>query len=156
MKKPRKNKKRNLLKGLRPALDNVVLYSAHCFDEMQIIGIKTRAIHKAIFNQNHKWQIMLLTFCVDDEGNQYADTFLPDIPICNSKEAQNICDPISAKMIKSLNSKHFICSGWYAVLNGKIDLEAAREDIIKLFADAGAYDREICNLAWNMRPENEK
>tara|TARA_R110000850_G_scaffold11976_4_gene40722 strand:- start:6746 stop:7213 length:468 start_codon:yes stop_codon:yes gene_type:complete len=154
--KNRKNKKRNMLKGLRPALENVVLYSAHCFDEMQVKGIRSPAVHKAIFNQNHSWQIMLLTFCVDGNGKKYSDMFIPDIPVCNSKEAQLICDPISEKMISKLNPKHFICSGWYAVLSDKIDLNVMLPDIKEMFYAAGAFDRNICNLAWSMRPESEK
>lgn len=154
--KSRKNKKRNPLKALRPALDNVVLYSAHCFDEMQVIGIKSPAVHKAIFNMQHKWNIMLLTFCDDGHGNQYADTRVPDLPVCKSKKAQELCDPISEKMIRNHNPKHFVCSGWYAVLTDKFDLMRHREMIIDLFRQAGAFDRQVCNLAWSMRPEEEK
>ena len=153
--KSRKGKKRNPLKALQPALDNVVLYSAHCFDEMQIIGIKNRAIHQAIFNQAHKFNIMLLTFC-SDGASQWVDTFIPSLPPCKSKEAQDICDPISAKMIAAHNPKHFICSAWYCTLTDKIDLKGMEQDIIELFKSAGAFDRQICGLAWNMRPENEK
>ena len=153
--KTRKNKKRNMLKGLRPALENVVLYSAHCFDEMQVIGIKTPAVHKAIFSQEHKFNIMLLTFC-NDGHTTWADTFIPDIPVCKSREAQAIADPISDKMIAAHNPKHFISSGWYCVLTNKIDLKAMESDIIELFRQAGAFDRVICDLAWSMRPENEK
>ena len=153
--KNRKNKKRNLMKSLQPALENVVLYSAHCFDEMQVKRVKSPAIHKAIFNQNHKFNIMLLTFC-NDGRTTWADTFMPDIPPCKSREAQDICDPISDKMIAALNPKHFVCSGWYCVLTDKIDLKAMESDIIEMFRQAGAFDRTICNLAWAMRPENEK
>ena len=153
--KSRKNKKRNLLKSLQPALENVIIYSAHCFDQMQVKGIATPAVHQAIFNQNHKWQIMLLTFC-NDGALTWVDTFMPTIPICNSKAAQLVCDPISDKMIAELNPKHFICSGWYAVLTDKIDLLAMKADIVEMFRGAGAFDRNVCNLAWSMRPENEK
>ena len=156
MKKSRSGKKRNPLKALRPALDNVVLYSAHCFDEMQVIGIKTPSVHKAIFNMQHKWNIMLLTFCIDANGHEYADVRVPDLPISNSKTAQELCDPISAQMIAKLNPKQFICSGWYATLTDKFDLMAHRELIIDLFRQGGAFDREVCNLAWSLRPESEK
>ena len=154
--KSRKNKKRNLLKSLQPALENVIIYSAHCFDQMQVKGIASPAVHQAIFNQNHKWQIMLLTFCVDARGEPYVDFKLPFIPICKSKEAQLICDPISDKMISKLNPKQFISSGWVAVLTDKIDLIAMLPDLKKMFFEAGAFDRNVCNLAWSMRPENEK
>ena len=153
MKKPRK--KRNLLKGLRPALENVAIYSAHCLEEMQVIGIKNRSVHEAIFNQEHKWQIMLLTFC-NNGVDTWWDSFVPNIPICNSKDAQLVCDPESDKMIAALNPKHFVCSGWYAVLTNKIDLKAMELDIVDMFRLAGAFDRDICNLAWSMRDDSEK
>ena len=144
-----------MLKGLRPALSNVVLYSGHCWDRMQVIGVKTPAIHEAIFRGEYKWQIMLLTFC-GDGVKTWVDTFMPEIPICNSKQAQAIADPISAKMIEGVNPKHFISAGWYCVLNEKIDLKAMESDIVELFADAGAFDRAVCNLAWSMKNEAEK
>jgi hypothetical protein len=154
-KKPRTGKKRNMLKALQPSLENVVIYSAHCFDEMQVKGITSPAVHKAIFNQEHKWQIMLLTFC-NDGVKQWADTFMPVMPVCKSDAAQYICDPISEKMISELNPKHFISSGWYCVLTDKIDLKAMEKDIINMFLEAGAADRQVCNLAWSLRPDSEK
>ena len=154
-KKPRTGKKRNYLKALQPALENVIIYSAHCYDEMQVIGVKSPAVHKAIFNQEHKWQIMLLTFC-NDGVKQWADTFMPVIPVCKSDKAQAICDPISDKMIASLNPKHLVCSGWVAVLTDKIDLPAMKDDIVDRFRIDGAFDRDICNLAWSRRPDSEK
>jgi hypothetical protein len=154
--KNRKNKKRNMSKGLQPALDNVVLYSAHCFEEMQIIGVTHPVIKKAIFNQNHKWQIALLVFCDDGVSKPWVDFFMPEIPICKAKELQEICDPITTKMIDKVNTKHFVGSGWYCVLTDKIDLFAMKDDIIELFRSSGALDRQICNLAWGLRPESEK
>ena len=154
-KKPRTGKKRNHLKALQPALNNVVLYSGHCWENMQIIGIKNRSIHEAIFSQNHKFNIMLLVFCSDGVKN-WVDTFIPDIPPCKSGEAQSIADPISDSMISKINPKYFLSSGWYCVLTDRIDLKAMEGDIIKLFADAGAFNREVCNLAWSLRPDSEK
>ena len=48
------------------------------------------------------------------------------------------------------------CHAWYAVPLKNADLDAMRDDIIKMFVDAGAFDRDKCKRLHKERSERER
>ena len=169
MSKPKRKRKydpkRKLAKFTHSRASKIYCYDAKCFPEMQFGGDplkSTMPIHikkKIMYSVGedvHYWNIMLLIFEEYQDGKRAVITDIIPETIGRSNELNAMLDGDLERRVEGRNPKHVTSWAWYAVPLKNADLDAMRPDIIKLFEDAGAFDRELCGRIHNARSERER
>lgn len=164
-KKSRKGKAYNPERSLQAIVNQYVkkvyCYDGKCFPEMQFNdvvfrsnlsqAIKKRVMH-AVGEEVLPWSIMLFSFEIDGVQVWYYDDLKPEA----SNKLNSLLDGELEKKIDSRNPNRVISWGWFAVPLAGADLQAMQPQIIKVFEEAGAYDREHCEHMHQQRVMTEK
>jgi len=153
-----------LQKFVRSRASKVYCYDAKCFDEMKFGGdplksalprnVKKRIMY-SVGEDVHHWNIMLLTFESDGKEQWIHDWVLDDLEPAASNNLNTLLDGELEKKVGQRNPNQLICWAWFAVPMKDADLPAMRQEIIDIFTDAGAFDRELCTRVNNARLERE-
>lgn len=151
IKKSRKGRKyrpeRSLKAIVSQYVKKVYCYDGKCFPEMQFNDVVFRSdlpqmvkkrVMYAVGEEVLPWSIMLFSFETDGVEVWYYDDLKPEA----SNKLNSLLDGELEKKIAGRNPNRVISWGWFAIPLKGADLEAMQPQIIKIFEEAGAYDRE--------------
>lgn len=167
MAKPKKKRnkaydpERSLRAIVSQYVKKVYCYDGKCLPEMKFNDVVFRSdlpqmvkkrVMYAVGEEVLPWSIMLFSFEVDGVEVWYFDDLKPEA----SNKLNSLLDGELEKKIAGRNPNRVISWGWFAIPLKGADLEAMQPEILKIFEEAGAYDREHCEQMHQQRVMTER
>ena len=154
MAKPRKPYSQNAHKQqvIARHLHQVWIAGGHCCHEHEIGMLPSIPMTMEILNTKQQWTALLLAFAISPDGTPYLKSEIWAFPQHQTKEQlQHEVMPLLNALADSIPANQLISPGYFLVPTLHVDLIEAKEQIIERFRQWGAWDTQLCNLAWFIR-----
>lgn len=151
---PNKNKAKVFQQAYRENLHEVWLAGGHCLKETECEGVVSDEHLNYILSHKQQWTVLIFAFCENDIA-PYVKSKL--IPYPDFKTQDEVCGLIEKEIFDFCNlqqQKHLISPGYFMVPSIEVDLDSQRSAIADRFEAWGAFDRNICDIAWACKGEN--
>lgn len=103
------------------------------------------------------WKVWLCVFHLDAQGKPFIKAEVADdLPPAKADDLADELGRRMNKLLQSCNRNLVISHGWFAMAAKDIDLDAMQEDLVNLFAEWGAFDKDHVAQIYAARKEAEE
>lgn len=152
-KKPRKkyNPKKVAARYVQKLAQKVYCYDGQCFPCMQFGGVNrahpaARQVLYSVADDMHDWRIWIGTFESDGAKEWITSGVIDTLPKASSNNLNKVLDGELERFINQRNPNQVVSYGWFAIPMGDADLDEREPQIIDLFRQAGAFNKDHCRM----------
>jgi hypothetical protein len=99
---------------------------------------------------------LIFAFCENDISPYVKTKYLPYPEFKTSDEISIILEKEIFDYCNQQNQKHLISPGYFMVPSIGVDLFAQRSEIIDRFEHWGAFDKNVCDIAWALKADTKR
>lgn len=138
--------------AFRENLNQVWFAGGHCLTQVECEGVISDEHASYLLSKKQQWTVLIFAFCENDLQRYTKVKALPPFTTFITKD--EIAKEIEKEIFEfcnQQNQKHLISPGYFMSPSIDVDLFAIRNDIIDRFAAWGAFDHNICDIAWGCK-----